>query len=161
MSLTQSWATMQRYTEYWKSRLHIIQVKLSPFEILKVSMKMNWNTICIWHHGMLEIFFIRSRKSIVSGTVLNYVLDEHAPFKKLRVRAQDVPYMTSEWKRAIRNKSKFSKQFSKKRIQLNLELTNKWRNEATKLRSKLIKSYWQKVCNNLNSNPKQFYKWHI
>lgn len=46
-----------------------IQVKSSPFEILKVSMKKNWNTICIWHHGMLEIFLIRSRTSIASGTV--------------------------------------------------------------------------------------------
>lgn len=82
---------------------------------------------------------------------------KHAPFKKLRVRSQDVPYMTSEWKRAIRNKRKFSKQFSKNRTQLNLELENNWCNEATKLRRKSIKSYWQKVCNNLNSNPKQFY----
>lgn len=46
-----------------------IQVKSSPFEILKVSIKKNWNTICIWHHGMLEIFLIRSRTSIASGTV--------------------------------------------------------------------------------------------
>ena len=86
-------------------------------------------------------------------------------------------------KRAIRNKRKFSKQFSKDRKQLNLELKNKWRNEATKLRRKSIRShwqkvktrksirshwqkvktrksirsYWQKVCNNLSSNSKQFY----
>ena len=73
-------------------------------------------------------------------------------------------------KRAIRNKRKFSKQFSKNRKQLNLELKNKWRNEATKLRRKSIRShwqkvktrksirsYWQKVCNNLSSNSKQFY----
>ena len=72
--------------------------------------------------------------------------------------------------RAIRNKRKFSKQFSKNRKQLNLELKNKWRNEATKLRRKSIRShwqkvktrksirsYWQKVCNNLSSNSKQFY----
>ena len=65
--------------------------------------------------------------------------------------------MTSEWKKAIRNKRKFSKQFSKNRKQLNLELKNKWRNEATKLRCKSIRSYWQKVCNNLNSNSKEFY----
>ena len=65
--------------------------------------------------------------------------------------------MTSEWKRAIRNKRKFSKQFSKNRKQLNLELKNKWHNEATKLRRKSIRSYWQKVCNNLSSNSKQFY----
>ena len=63
--------------------------------------------------------------------------------------------MTSEWKRAIRNKRKFSKQFSKNRKQLNLELKNKWRKEATKLRCKSIRSYWQKVCNNLSS--KEFY----
>ena len=108
-----------------------------------------------WHVG--DIFDSIEDKYSFWDSLLNYVLDEHAPFKKLRVRAQDVPYMTSEWKRAIRNKRKFSKQFSKNRTQLNLELKNKWRNEATKLRRKSIKSYWQKVCNNLNSNPKQFY----
>ena len=109
-----------------------------------------------WHVG--DIFDSIEDKYSFWDSLLNYVLDEHQPFKKLRVRAQDVPYMTSEWKRAIRNKRKFSKQFSKNRTQLNLELKNKWRNEATKLRRKSIKSYWQKVCNNLNSNPiKKFY----
>ena len=47
-----------------------------------------------WHVGISST---RSRITIASiYNLLNYVLDEHAPFKKLRVRAQDVPYMTSE-----------------------------------------------------------------
>ena len=99
--------------------------------------------IAPWHVG--DIFDSIEDKCSFWDSLLNYVLDEHAPFKKLRVRAQDVPYMTSEWKRAIRNKRKFSKQFSKNRTQLNLELKNKWCNEATKLRRKSVKSYWQLV----------------
>lgn len=32
------------------------------------------------------------------------IVDEHLPVKKMRVRSQDVPYMSHEWKNAIRAK---------------------------------------------------------
>ena len=32
------------------------------------------------------------------------IVDEHLPVKKMRVRPQDVPYMSHEWKNAIRAK---------------------------------------------------------
>lgn len=35
------------------------------------------------------------------SALLNSVLDEHAPRKKIRVREKDVPYMTNQWKNAI------------------------------------------------------------
>jgi len=47
-----------------------------------------------WHVGYM--FDSIKDKYSFCDSLLNYVLDEHVPFKKLRVRAQDVPYMTSE-----------------------------------------------------------------
>ena len=34
------------------------------------------------------------------------ITDENLPLKKMRVRAKDVPYMTTNWKNAIRAKRK-------------------------------------------------------
>lgn len=63
--------------------------------------------------------------------VLNYVIEEHIPLKRKRVRSQDVPYMTKAWKDAIRNKKKAAKRFAKNRTEENWELKIKTRNEAT------------------------------
>ena len=45
--------------------------------------------------------------------LVNDVLDNHAPQKKLRVRSRDAEYMTPEWKTAIRMKREYSKKFAK------------------------------------------------
>ena len=37
-------------------------------------------------------------------TIFERVLDKHMPEKKMRVRQKDVPYMTDDWKMAIRKK---------------------------------------------------------
>lgn len=74
------------------------------------------------------------------------------------MRAKDVPYMTTEWKTAIRTKRKYARRFYKNRTEENLRLKNKWRNEATKLRRKAIKQYWNQKAEALKSNPKEFYK---
>ena len=36
----------------------------------------------------------------------NFITDENLPSKKMRVRAKDVPYTTTNWKNAIRAKRK-------------------------------------------------------
>ena len=41
------------------------------------------------------------------------ILDEHATRKKMRVRDKDVSYMTNEWKRAIKNKRKYAKMYTR------------------------------------------------
>ena len=58
--------------------------------------------------------------------LVNDVLDNHAPQKKLRVWSRDVEYMTPEWKTAIRMKRKYSKKFAKDPSQENLINKNKW-----------------------------------
>lgn len=64
------------------------------------------------------------------------VVDQHAPTKKKRVREKDIPYMTPEWKQAIRDKRKFAVQFAKDRSLENFELKRKYRNIATRERRK-------------------------
>jgi hypothetical protein len=73
------------------------------------------------------------------------VIDRHMPVKKMRVRKKDVPYMNAEWKEAIRKKRKYGKKFSKDRKCETWELIKRWRNEATRLRRKAIKSYWNEI----------------
>ena len=44
---------------------------------------------------------------------MNDVLNNLAPVKKMRVRDKDVPYMTPEWKSAIRAKRKANAKYLK------------------------------------------------
>lgn len=76
----------------------------------------------------------------------------------MRVRACDVPYMTTDWKDVIRKKRKYSKKYLRNSTDENLFMKDKWRNEATKLRRKAIKEYWKAKAEEINSKPKEFYK---
>ena len=49
--------------------------------------------------------------------LLSYIIDEHVPIKRKRVRTKDVLYMTKKWKDAIRVKRKDAKQFAKEKLQ--------------------------------------------
>ena len=107
-----------------------------------------------WHVG--EIFDSLDERYHFWTSLLNTVLDDHAPQKNMRVRARDVPYMTTAWKNAIRAKRKYARKFHKKPTQENRELKNKWRNESTRLRRKAIKPYWKEKSDHLKSKPRQF-----
>ena len=80
------------------------------------------------------------------------------PRKQMRVREQDVPYMTMEWKEAIRAKRRAGRRYRKTNSLENWELLRKLRNEATRLRRKAIKGYWKKKSEELKINPQDFYK---
>ena len=41
------------------------------------------------------------------------IVDEHLPVKKIRFRPQDVPYMSHEWKNAIRAKLRTARKYGK------------------------------------------------
>lgn len=91
-------------------------------------------------------------------TLLDNIIDEHLPEKKMRVRERDVPYMNTQWKNAIRQKRKYAKIYASNRSQENLLLKKKWRNAATKERRKAIKAYWLQTSENLKNKPREFYK---
>ena len=84
-------------------------------------------------------------------------MNEHAPIRKKRVREKDIPYMTQEWKKALRMKRKCAKIFSKDRTAENLELKKKYRNIATRERRKAIRAYWYSKTEEHKSRPDKFY----
>ena len=86
------------------------------------------------------------------------IVNEHASIKRKRVRKNDVPYMTKEWKIAIRNKKKYAVRFAKNRTQENFELKKKYRNLATKERRKAIQEYWHKKTEEMHDKPASFFK---
>ena len=60
------------------------------------------------------------------------------PWKRMRVRDGDVPYVTTEWKEAIRRRTKAIRRFHKTKAPEDWELHRKLRNEARRLRRKAI-----------------------
>ena len=91
-------------------------------------------------------------------TLLGTIMDEHIPQKRMRVRETDVPYMTTEWKQAIRNKRKYAQIYAKSRTPENWENKRKWRNIATKERRKAIKDFWREKTKEIAIKPRQFFK---
>ena len=85
------------------------------------------------------------------------IVDKHLPLKRVKARMTDVPYMMGEWKEAIRKKRKYAKKFSQSKTKENMELMKKWCNNATRLRRKAIKNYWNAICEDMNNNPRKLY----
>ena len=79
-------------------------------------------------------------------TELMRIVDKHLPLKRVKAR-----------KEAIRKKRKYAKKFSQSKTKENVELMKKWRNNATRLRRKAIKNYWNAICEDMNNNSKKFY----
>lgn len=67
-------------------------------------------------------------------SVFEAVIDKHMPTKKMSVREKNIPYMTEDWKKAVKNKRKYARLFARSRTPENWELKRKWRNLATKER---------------------------
>ena len=89
---------------------------------------------------------------------MNNILDEVAPVKKMRVREKEVPYMTNQWKSAIRAKRKANDKYFRNKTPENWEFQCKARKKATKQRGIAIKQYWYKKSNDLKNNPKAFFQ---
>lgn len=110
-----------------------------------------------WH--IADIFETIDEKYEWWNTQLNSILEEHAPVKRMKVRSRDIPYMTTNWKKATRAKRRYSKPYSKNKTQENFKLMKQWRNEARKERRKAIKNCWKQVAHGqMKSNPRQFYE---
>ena len=86
------------------------------------------------------------------------IVDECFPLKKMRVRSEDVPYMTTLWKNAIRAKRRAAAKYYKDKSAHNWEVKQRCRNEATRQRRIAIKQYWKKKANELTTNSKEFFK---
>ena len=62
--------------------------------------------------------------------LMNQVLDDHVPLRRMKVRAHDVPYMNRNWKKAIRRKKRYAKKYTVSPTEENLKQMKKWRNKA-------------------------------
>ena len=60
------------------------------------------------------------------------------PFKQMRVRDQDVPHLTLEWKEAIRARRRAARLYRKTNAPDDWVKLKKLRNEATRLQRKAI-----------------------
>ena len=109
-----------------------------------------------WHVG--DIFDDLDDRVYFWNTMMNSVIDEHLPAKKMRVRAKEVPHMTTNWKNAIRAKRRALANYLNNKSDLNWEKLRKCRNEATWERRKAIKLYWKEKSNHLRDNPRDFYR---
>ena len=109
-----------------------------------------------WH--IRQLFHEVDDQANAWHLLIKNILDELAPVKSMRVRNNDVPYTTSEWKRAIRVKRKAIFKYLKNKTQENWELRRKARNEATKQRRIAIKDYWRKKAKDLKTKPTDFFK---
>lgn len=87
---------------------------------------------------MGEIFTNVDNKYDYWNPLFESTVNVHALTKRKRVREKGVPYMTSTWKEAIRNKRKYVIQFVKNQTPENMELKRKYRNITTRERRKAI-----------------------
>lgn len=109
----------------------------------------------LWHMG--EIFTDVDDKYDYWTALFKYTVNAHLPIKRKRVCEKDIPYMTSAWKKTIRNKRKHAILFAKNRMPENMELKRKYRNIATREQRKAIMEYWFAKSEELKSKPREFY----
>ena len=90
--------------------------------ILKVRSYKNFNEekfkedlkMAAWHVG--ESFESVDEQYEYWEALLNKIVDDHLPTRDTNLRAHNVPYMTREWKNAIKAKRSFSKKIPHQRI---------------------------------------------
>ena len=109
-----------------------------------------------WHVG--EVFNDLEDQVSYWSTLMTNITDENLPLKKMRVRAKDVPYMTTNWKNAIRAKRRALATYQNDKPDSNWAELRKWRNEATRQRRIAIKSYWKGKSDHLKENTAGFFK---
>ena len=84
------------------------------------------------------------------------VLNEHAPIKQTMIRGNQVPYMTEQWRRAIRHRNKLWKKFTRNRTDENYEAYKTQRNTCTSLRRKAIKQHFARKTAD-TEHPSEFW----
>ena len=106
--------------------------------------------------GVMDIFDDVDDKLFVFETLFTEVLDEHAPLKEFHVRGNQVPYMTEEWRKAIRYRNRLWKILTRDRTDNNYERYKAQRNTCTSLRRKAIREFFSKKAQ--ANNPREFWK---
>ena len=81
------------------------------------------------------------------STLLQEIVNEHAPIKQKTIKGNHLPYMNGELRRAINVKRMLKRKFTKCNSNMNWDKYRKQRNIVTKLLKKSLQQYMQKKCN--------------
>ena len=86
------------------------------------------------------------------------VFDKHAPLKKRVVRANEVPYMTRNLRKAIANRSRLENQYYKYKTAESLRAYKKQKNFCSRLYKKERKSYYSNLDVKKITDSRKFWK---
>ena len=81
------------------------------------------------------------------STLLQEIVNEHAPIKQKTIKGNHLPYMNGELRRAINVKRMLKRKFTKCNSNMNWDKYRKQRNIVTKLLKKSLQQYMHKKCN--------------
>ena len=91
-------------------------------------------------------------------SVVETVLNRHAPLKKKYVRANDGPFMTKALRKAIMLRTQLRNKYNKERTQSNLNTFRKQRNKCVKLLRKAKFEYYKNLNLKDISDNRKFWK---
>jgi len=106
---------------------------------------------------MIEVFDDVDDKLYAFEQLYSDILDEHTPVKQTHIRGNQVPYMTEDWRKAIRHCNKLWKLFMRDCTDCNYELYKRQRNKCTSLRWKAIKEHFKKKSESERENLREFW----
>ena len=92
--------------------------------------------------SILDVFDDKDDKLYAFEQLYIEILDKHAPLKQTFVRGNQVPYMTEEWRKAIRYRNKLWRKFKKDRNDANYDQYKIQRNKCKSLTQKAIKEHF-------------------
>ena len=101
---------------------------------------------------IMDIFDDVDDKLFVFESLYLDIVNEHAPLKNFHVRGNQVPFMTEQWRKAIRHRNKLWKKFTHDRTDAHYALYKEQRNKCTSLRRKAIKAYFLRKSETANPN---------
>ena len=78
------------------------------------------------------------------STLLQEIVNEHAPIKQKTIKGNHIPYMNGELRRAINVKRMLKRKFTKCNSNMNWDKYRKQRNIVTKLLKKTLQQYMHK-----------------
>ena len=106
--------------------------------------------------SIVEVFDEVDDKLYAFEQLYYEILNEHAPLKQTIVRGNQVPYMTEQWRKAIRHGNKLWRLFISDRTDANYDHYKIQRNICISLRRKAIKEHFVKKSSE-PENPREFW----
>ena len=106
--------------------------------------------------SIVDVFEEVDDKLYAFEQLYHKILNEHAPLKQTIVRDNQVPYMTEQWREAIRHRNKLCQLFMRDQTDANYDHYKIQCNICTSLRRKAIKEHFVKRSSE-PENPRGFW----